>query len=226
MALSSRVHSVPPMPDPCQYRFDNFITDICKKITEEDLNELKYRFKDIIDYDVRNPRAMFDALIEKGFVDCYNILYVQQIFRVLKKEDLLELAAEYVCLFEEDDVLHFFKKTTRPAPGFENVEFHVKGRFASNEDLEGFRRKISTILLVPLYQVIFKGVQETRSLLITVMLPKLYAGFLMNQLRKNKQHIIASFLQLEVDEILVSADKFQLLKDENETKCYAYVLNI
>ncbi|XP_053397904.1 uncharacterized protein LOC123553575 [Mercenaria mercenaria] len=211
MASSSRVHSVPLMPD--SYTFNNFITDICKKITEEDLNELKYRLKGIITDDVQNPRAMFNALIEKGFVDCHNIIFLQQLLRALEKEELLEIVTKYVYHFGEDKVLHIFKKTTKTADGSEIVEFHVKGRIASNEDIEAFRWKVSRILCVPLFEVIISGVQETRSLLITVMLPKFYADFLMNQLRTNKQHIIASFLQLQVDEILVSADKFQLQKD-------------
>ncbi|XP_053397920.1 uncharacterized protein LOC128556519 isoform X2 [Mercenaria mercenaria] len=157
---------------------------------------------------------MFSDLKEKGYINCYNIIYIQQIIHVLKRDDLLEVATRYTSMFEEDSVLHFYKKSTFTADGCSIVEFHVVGHnLASRDDIENFRKKISTILAVPLLEVIFKGVQLTASILVTVMLPDMYVTFLERQLRKHTQYILASLMQQNIDQVIFPADIFQLQKE-------------
>ncbi|XP_053397917.1 uncharacterized protein LOC128556518 [Mercenaria mercenaria] len=201
-------------PDGPSYIYDNFIHDLCTAISNEELEELKDRFKDVIDAKVNDPRQMFSDLKEKGYINCYNIIYIQQIIRVLKRDDLLEVATRYTTLFEEDIVLHYHKKSTVLAGGCSIVDFHVVGHnLSSREDIENLRMKISTILLVPLHEVIFKGVQPTDSTLVTVMLPDMYVKFLERQLRKHTQYILASLMQQNIDQVIFPADIFQLQKE-------------
>ncbi|XP_053397916.1 uncharacterized protein LOC128556517 [Mercenaria mercenaria] len=215
MATSAKPNVLNPPPDEPSYIYDNFINDLCKAISSEELKELKDRFKDVIDSKVNDPRQMFSDLKEKGYINCYNIIYIQQIIRVLKRDDLLEVATRYTTLFEEDKVLHFYEKSTVLATGCSIVEFHVVGQNSrlSREDIENLRKKISTILLVPLHEVIFKGVQETQSILVTVMLPDMYVKFLERQLRKHTQYILASLMQQNIDQVIFPAGIFQLQKE-------------
>ncbi|XP_053389629.1 uncharacterized protein LOC128552607 [Mercenaria mercenaria] len=213
MTASCGARRFPSTPPP-DYKFNNLIVDLSKNITSLELVELKERFKEIIPHDVRTPRAMFDALRTAGYVDGHNILYIQQILRALGREDLLEIAAKYIKLFEEDEILHFFQKTTHLAEGCSIVEFHVVGHNLSNRrDLEAFRKEVSTILLVPIHEVIVKGVQETSSTLITLMLPEIFVLFLKHQLDKNKQYMIESLIRQGVDEVLFSTHDFKLKRE-------------
>ncbi|XP_053397911.1 uncharacterized protein LOC123552426 isoform X3 [Mercenaria mercenaria] len=210
--MASKARKLRPPPD--SYQLNNFVTELSKEITRQDLDELKRRFRDIISDNVQSAKEMFDELREKEYVNCHNILYIQQIIRVLNRTNLLEIAAKYIKQFEEDDILHFFEKKTEPAPGCAIVEFHVVGHRISNKKaLEQFRLEVSRILMIPRDDVIIKGVQATSSILITLMLPDMYVNYLKSQIEKNKQYMISSLIQQGVDEVRFTTVDFTLQKE-------------
>ncbi|XP_060607487.1 uncharacterized protein LOC132759689 isoform X2 [Ruditapes philippinarum] len=191
------------------YEFDNLIADLSQAISEQELENLKQRFKDV--QHVRTPREMFVSLRNMGFINNYNILYIQQIVRVLDREDLVEILLKYAQMFEEDTVLHFVQKTTIINDRFSLVQFHIKGKGISETgQLEKFRSEVSRLLLCPIQEVIISGIQATNSTILTLMIPTLYANFLAKQLEKQSQRIISSFMLLNVDLIISDNNEFQL----------------
>ncbi|XP_060573618.1 uncharacterized protein LOC132731448 isoform X2 [Ruditapes philippinarum] len=126
------------------YVFDNLIADLSQAISEQELENLKQRFERV--QHVRTPREMFDSLRDMGFIGNYDILYIQQIVRVLDRVDLVEKLLKYVQMFEEDTVLHFVQEKKITTNGFILVQFHVKGKGISETcQLEEFRREASCI---------------------------------------------------------------------------------
>jgi hypothetical protein len=75
-------------------------------------NIIFFHISDVQDVqDVHSPREFFDCLRNMRFIDQYNILYIQQIVRVLEKQDLVGILNRYVEVLGEDKVLHFIEKS-------------------------------------------------------------------------------------------------------------------
>ncbi|XP_060607489.1 uncharacterized protein LOC132759692 [Ruditapes philippinarum] len=161
---------------------------------------------------VDSPRKLFDCLKKGKFIGQYNILYIQQIVRVLEREDLVGILNKYVEVLGEDKVLHFIEKSKETVNGYSQIEFHIKGHGISDPtEIETFRIEVSRLLLCPLHEVIINGIQATNSTVLTIMIPTMYATFLVKQLEKYSHRIISSVMAINVDTITVNNDKFEML---------------
>lgn len=194
---------------PESYVFDNLIADLSNAITKEELKDLKQRFKNV--QHVESPLEMFGYLRDQRFIGPHNILYIQQIVRVLEKEDLVEKLERYVTMFEEDKVLHFFPEITVTADGYSMIKYHIKGNgISETSQLEEFRREVARLLICPLHEVNINGIQETNSTILTLMIPTMYVDFLAKRLDKHNQRIIRSFMELNVDTVTFNNNELKL----------------
>ncbi|XP_060573612.1 uncharacterized protein LOC132731445 [Ruditapes philippinarum] len=216
MASGSNASPTWPRPPPADYVFNNLLADLSIVIKREELDDLKQRFKHVQDVqDVDTLRGLFDCLRDEGFIDQYNILYIQQIVRVLGKEALVRKLKRHVDVLGEDKVLHFIKNK-KTANGYSQIEFHIKGHGISDpKQVETYRSVVASILVCPVDEVIINGIQATNSTVLTIMIPTMYATFLVKQLEKHSQRIISSFIAINVDTINVNNNKIELQIEGN-----------
>ncbi|XP_053397915.1 uncharacterized protein LOC123552425 isoform X2 [Mercenaria mercenaria] len=195
---------------PESYAFNNLIQDFCEAMDENDVRKVKRRFQDILPERIQNGQELVDALIENAYISDRNIVYLQQIVRILKKEDLLTKTIQYANK-QREKVLHFHVSSTKLRPGYTLIKIHVEGHTYNTEgDLQRLRQTISDIVLVPLEDISVISMETTKSLLITFMLPELYVKVLHAFLDTEKFHLFQPLIRLGVDEIIVSGESYNI----------------
>ncbi|XP_045198030.2 uncharacterized protein LOC123552432 [Mercenaria mercenaria] len=198
------------MNPPDGYDFNNLVEDFRDAMDGNDVRRVKRRFREILPEEVETSEQLVDSLVQNRYISDRNIVYLQQIVRVLNKRHLLIKTIEYADK-QRQKVLHFRVSSTQTRPGYTLIKIHIEGHMChTEEDVQNIRQNISNIVLVPLEDISVISIETTNSLLITFMLPELYAEVLHAFLDTKKFHLFQPLIRLGVDEIIVSGVSYNI----------------
>ncbi|XP_053397918.1 uncharacterized protein LOC123553573 [Mercenaria mercenaria] len=195
---------------PHGYHFNNLVEDFRDAMNNDDVTRVKRRFTEILPDEVETSEQLVQCLLQKNYISERNIVYLQQIVRVLNKRDLLIKTIEYA-QNQRQKVLHFRESSTQTRPGYTLIKIHVEGHTCNTEgDVQNIRQTISNIVLVPLEDISVITTETTNSILITFMLPTVYVEVLQAFLDTQKFYLFRPLLRLGVDKILVSGERYNI----------------
>ncbi|XP_071181119.1 uncharacterized protein [Mytilus edulis] len=164
---------IPQLPSQ-EFPLNVFLQKLSKKLTEEEFEELKFlcqgkggiRKGDMSQ--IKNTLELFTILRQREIITTENLLTLQAMIWHIGRKDLYKA---FVCFCEQlDNTLYFCEAPEKSEDEQEHVKFHVKG-YKSMTDLYELRGAVSKILCCPEQYVIIRGIEQTNSLWITLMIP-------------------------------------------------------
>lgn len=212
---------LPALTVPEDWEFNDLLANIAREMTIEDLEEMKSRVKGegglgrhVLE-SIKNGHELFDIFQRHQLTDRDNLLILQALLHRMQKPELFELAVRYAQTV--GNVLHFKIPPTEPRYGYQTVKIHVHGRDFRQytcTSVEGLRTTMARLMFVEPSRVFITGIEPSSSLLITIIVPESFVGYLRRSI--TEPQCIKEWTSLGVDYILIDNRKYSVMKANTE----------